>query len=120
MIETFREKVEEAVNLYDVASQARCTCGENPEGHCDFCSKWAKADRFMDKLANEYEPVLPDRRLSRDEFAAAALPLCYATEEAYKTNSELARRLGVPLPAVFAKMAYDVADAMISERERRQ
>lgn len=54
----------------------------------------------------------------RDYFAAKALPMAAADDKIYGTTLECAKAAGLNPPQAFAKMAYEIADAMIAERNK--
>ena len=54
----------------------------------------------------------------RDWFAGMALPMSAADDNIYGTTIELSERINQPLPVTMAKMAYEIADAMLAEREK--
>lgn len=52
-IKAVEELADEIHILYMEASDNECTCGSNPEGHCDYCSDWEKARKEALKLIGE-------------------------------------------------------------------
>lgn len=45
-----RELVERVEDAYRSAHLSDCSCGRDPEGSCDFCSKATKAYRLWEEL----------------------------------------------------------------------
>ena len=59
----------------------------------------------------------------RDYFAAMVMQgitnACYSSEEAAGALNEMSDKLGITQPTFIARSAYNYADAMLKERERK-
>jgi hypothetical protein len=68
-----------------------------------------------DELGN----MIPGLSL-RDYFAAKALPLAMADNDIYGKTVHCANQSKLSIPETLAKMAYDLADAMLLERSKKK
>ncbi len=55
----------------------------------------------------------------RDWFAGKALPMCAANDTIYNSIVEVAKSSNLDLVTCMAKMSYQLADAMLADRERK-
>lgn len=87
----------------------------NSKGH----TFTAKSEGLHDFISYEDDRLVKEKQALLDDFAKAAMQASMSNEELRKSLILDARQAGISVDEFIARDAYDIASAMMQERERR-